>query len=155
MKKIKKGDKFWCIQDFLSPGGVVIFKKGNVYESLSDYTLCSTVNKDHPIQHLLGDAFKRFFKKDKREPIAINGTNIGGWITTGTTELLRVDSNGNIKDSIVESVIKKFQDRSRVGIKKYGTTLDRNDLDTSAWITHISEELMDALLYLERLKKEI
>jgi hypothetical protein len=32
------------------------------------------------------------------------------------------------KDSIVESVVRKFQDRSAVGIKKYGVTLDRTDL---------------------------
>ncbi len=33
-----------------------------------------------------------------------------------------------MKDSIVESVIKQFKDRSTVGIEKYGTTLDRTDL---------------------------
>ena len=33
-----------------------------------------------------------------------------------------------IKDFIVESVIDQFKDRSNVGIKKYGVTLDREDL---------------------------
>ena len=58
-----------------------------------------------------------------------------------------------IKDSVVKSVINKFKQRSEVGIKKYGTTMDRDDLTRDEWITHISEELMDALIYLEKLKR--
>lgn len=57
-------------------------------------------------------------------------------------------------DSIVETVINKFKQRSEAGIKKYNTTLDRNDLSTLEWLTHLQEELMDATLYIERLKKE-
>lgn len=58
------------------------------------------------------------------------------------------------KDSIVETVINKFKQRSEAGIKKYNTTLDRNDLSTLEWLTHLQEEMMDATLYIERLKKE-
>jgi hypothetical protein len=58
-----------------------------------------------------------------------------------------------VQDSVVQSVINKFKQRSEVGIKKYGTTMDRDDLTRDEWITHISEELMDALLYLEKLKR--
>jgi hypothetical protein len=58
-----------------------------------------------------------------------------------------------VKDSVVQSVINKFKQRSEVGIKKYGTTMDRDDLTRDEWIAHISEELMDALLYLEKLKR--
>ena len=57
-------------------------------------------------------------------------------------------------DSIVQAVIRKFQERSELGQKKYGTTLDRTDLKPLDWIQHAQEELMDAILYLERLKKE-
>jgi hypothetical protein len=56
-------------------------------------------------------------------------------------------------DSIVAAVIKKFTDRSELGIKKYGVTLDRTDLKTADWIQHTQEELMDAILYLEKLKQ--
>jgi hypothetical protein len=58
-------------------------------------------------------------------------------------------------DSIVESVINKFKSRSDVGIKKYNKTLDRKDLDKLEWLTHLQEELMDATLYIEKLKKEL
>ena len=59
------------------------------------------------------------------------------------------------KDSIVAAVIAKFQQRSALGIAKYGTTLDRKDLTTSDWIQHAQEELMDGILYLEKLKQEL
>ncbi len=59
-----------------------------------------------------------------------------------------------MKDSIVESLLKKYKDRSEVGIKKYGTTLDREDLNTLDWLKHLQEELMDASLYIEKLLKD-
>jgi hypothetical protein len=58
-------------------------------------------------------------------------------------------------DSIVQAVIRKFQERSELGIKKYGVTLDRTDLKPLDWIQHAQDELMDGILYLERLKKEL
>lgn len=58
-----------------------------------------------------------------------------------------------MEDSIVASVIKMFAKRSEVGIKKYGVTLDRTDLSVLDWITHAQEELMDGILYLEKLKQ--
>jgi hypothetical protein len=56
-------------------------------------------------------------------------------------------------DSIVQTVIEKFKMRSELGKKKYGQTLDRNDLSVVEWITHAQEEHMDAILYLEKLKQ--
>ena len=56
-------------------------------------------------------------------------------------------------DSIVTSVINKFQERAELGQRKYGTTLDRTDLKTQDWINHAQEELMDGILYLEKLKQ--
>lgn len=62
---------------------------------------------------------------------------------------------GNSGDSIVDSVIQKFLQRSAIGKEKYGVTLDRTDLSVKDWIQHAQEELMDGILYLEKLKKEI
>ena len=58
-------------------------------------------------------------------------------------------------DSVVQAVIKKFLERSELGQKKYGTTLDRTDLKPHDWIQHAQEELMDGILYLEKLKQII
>jgi len=60
-----------------------------------------------------------------------------------------------MKDTIVESVIKQFKDRSEIGIAKYGVTLNREDLSTLQWLQHAQEEAMDFCLYLERLKQEL
>lgn len=58
-------------------------------------------------------------------------------------------------DSVVTAVIQKFMARAKLGKEKYGTDLDRKDLAVSDWITHAQEELMDGILYLEKLKQEI
>jgi len=54
-------------------------------------------------------------------------------------------------DKIVHQLIIKYLQRSYEGQKKYGTTLDRNDLVLRDWMKHLQEELMDASLYLEKL----
>jgi hypothetical protein len=59
------------------------------------------------------------------------------------------------EDSVVQAVIKKFLERSELGKKKYGVTLDRTDLAPLDWIQHAQEELMDGILYLEKLKKMV
>jgi len=54
------------------------------------------------------------------------------------------------KDSIVESVKKQFSERSSKGQETYGTTLEENDKDD--FLQHLKEELMDAVLYIEKLQ---
>jgi histidinol dehydrogenase len=58
-------------------------------------------------------------------------------------------------DSIVEEVVNKIKSRSDIGIKKYGKTLDREDMTTIEWIDAAIEEQMDNILYLTRLKKDL
>jgi hypothetical protein len=55
-------------------------------------------------------------------------------------------------DKIVQQVIDKFNQRSEIGIKKYGTTLYENDKDD--YLNHLQEELMDAVLYIQKLKHD-
>jgi hypothetical protein len=59
------------------------------------------------------------------------------------------------RDPVVQSVVNKFVDRSDVGFAKYGKTLRDDSSDVFAWLNHLQEELMDATLYLQRLKEEI
>jgi hypothetical protein len=61
----------------------------------------------------------------------------------------------NTTDTIVSSVIHKFLSRAEFGKRKYGKTLDRDDLSILEWIQHAQEEHMDAILYLEKLKTEV
>ena len=60
-----------------------------------------------------------------------------------------------MKDSIVESVVNQFKQRSQIGINKYGVTLDRNDLSLIEWLEHTKQEQMDSVLYLEKAIKEL
>jgi hypothetical protein len=71
-----------------------------------------------------------------------------------TNELIIKDTLPR-EDSIVAAVIEKFKQRSTLGIAKYGVTLDRSDLSIQDWIQHAQEELMDGILYLEKLKSQV
>jgi hypothetical protein len=66
-----------------------------------------------------------------------------------------MNTNLEQADSVVKSVVQKFLQRSALGKEKYGTDLDRKDLSTLEWINHAQEELMDGILYLEKLKQEL
>lgn len=60
-------------------------------------------------------------------------------------------------DTIVQDVIKKIDQRSEVGMKKYGKAMIEEvmngEKDLHAFMTDVQEELMDALLYLESAKR--
>jgi succinate dehydrogenase flavin-adding protein (antitoxin of CptAB toxin-antitoxin module) len=62
------------------------------------------------------------------------------------------DRERDRQDKYVQSVKEKFEQRSQTGIRKYNTTLEREDLDFLDWLNHLQEELMDATLYIEKLK---
>jgi hypothetical protein len=62
------------------------------------------------------------------------------------------DRERDRQDSYVQSVKEKFEQRSQTGIRKYNTTLERDDLNFLDWLNHLQEELMDATLYIEKLK---
>lgn len=53
-------------------------------------------------------------------------------------------------DKVVESVRQDLLQRSQTGIKKYGVTLDRNDLSLKEWLQHTYEECLDQANYLKK-----
>ena len=71
---------------------------------------------------------------------------------TDTQCLKQLEIMNKPKDVIIERVIQKFKNRSEVGFKKYGVTLKDDDLPLDMWLTHIQEELMDAVNYIEKVK---
>ena len=58
-------------------------------------------------------------------------------------------------DPNVKDVSDLLKSRMDVGFKKYGTTTERTDIDLLGWLQHFQEELLDAAVYIERLKKEV
>ena len=57
------------------------------------------------------------------------------------------------RDPVVERVVDKFVSRSDVGFAKYGVTLEDDKSNIFQWVNHLQEELMDAVLYLQKLKE--
>jgi hypothetical protein len=65
-----------------------------------------------------------------------------------------IKTESNMEDKIVQTVIEAYKERSKVGIEKYGKTMEREDLSALDWLQHLQEELMDATLYIESLKRK-
>ena len=61
------------------------------------------------------------------------------------------------KDAIVQAVLKKMDERSLIGQKKYGATMmeeiEGQEKDLNRFLIDVQEELMDALLYIEAAKR--
>jgi|TARA_R110000787_G_scaffold72331_2_gene161322 hypothetical protein len=68
------------------------------------------------------------------------------WSTNST---INIDS----EDGIVQDVKDLYEQRSQVGIKKYNTTLEESAEGLEAFLIHLQQELMDATLYIEKLKQ--
>jgi len=58
-------------------------------------------------------------------------------------------------DKNVENVVTQLRAREQQGMRKYGVNTERTDLSTLEWLQHLQEELMDASVYIEKLKSNI
>jgi hypothetical protein len=56
---------------------------------------------------------------------------------------------------IEEQVIDFLRTRAETGKRKYGVTMEREDLSFLEWLQHLQEELLDAAVYVEKLKEEV
>ena len=57
-------------------------------------------------------------------------------------------------DAITDAVVVQLRTRAEKGKEKYGTTMERDDLTLMEWLQHLQEELMDAVVYIEKIKGE-
>ena len=92
----------------------------------------------------MGDSIKKYFENESKKDY--NEWMEHQW-TKNSTHLL--DS----KDGVVQDVKDLYEQRSQVGIKKYGTTLEDSKESLEAFLVHLQQELMDATLYIEKLKQ--
>lgn len=53
---------------------------------------------------------------------------------------------------VEDEVCEKIQARSEVGKAKYGVTMERDDLTHDEWLEHLQHEMMDAVIYIQRLR---
>jgi len=132
-------EQFKCIKDYFMSEGYWAYKEGQIYtitehlKAKGWFILPSLIDKTHQMK--FDDEFNEHF-----EPY---------------TPPLTDGSPQPNNDTVVESVIDSFKKRSNEGFKKYGTNLDRKDLSALEWLKHLQEELQDAILYAERLKKDL
>tara|TARA_R110002153_G_scaffold86830_2_gene215325 strand:+ start:2535 stop:2825 length:291 start_codon:yes stop_codon:yes gene_type:complete len=92
----------------------------------------------------MSDSIKRYFENENKEDY--NEWMEHQW-TKNSTHLL------NSKDGVVQDIKDLYEQRSQVGIKKYNTTLEDSKESLEAFLVHLQEELMDATLYIEKLKQ--
>ena len=88
----------------------------------------------------MSDSIKKYFETER---------DYSDWMEqrwTKTTTMVNTDR-------VVQDVKDLYEQRSQVGIKKYGTTLEDSKESLEAFLVHLQEELMDATLYIEKLKK--
>lgn len=89
----------------------------------------------------MGDSIKKYFETER---------DYSDWMEQRWTK----NTTADVKtDSVVESVISRFKERSTVGIDKYNTTLEDSTESFKAFLNHAQEEAMDFCLYLEKLKQ--
>tara|TARA_R110000787_G_scaffold39478_1_gene98889 strand:+ start:846 stop:1136 length:291 start_codon:yes stop_codon:yes gene_type:complete len=91
----------------------------------------------------MSDSIKKYFENENKK-------DYKDWLEYQWTK----NTTADIKtDSVVESVISRFKERSAVGIDKYNTTLEDSTESFKAFLNHAQEEAMDFCLYLEKLKQ--
>jgi|TARA_R110000787_G_scaffold62_3_gene187 hypothetical protein len=92
----------------------------------------------------MSDSVTRFFEDEDKK-------DYNDWMEYQWTKTSTIETKS--KDGIVQDVKDLYEKRSEVGIKKYNTTLEDSKDGLNTFLIHLQEELMDATLYIEKLKK--
>ena len=130
MREIKIGDKYLCDSDEWSD-----FTKGNIYE-VDELRINGLLFIDD--NKNLNYVHKDDLRTDFKDLQQLNDIKVN-------CEIVKPKN-----DSIVSSVMFQLAQRSILGQQKYGTTLQENNNDD--FLQHLKEELMDAILYIEKLQ---
>jgi hypothetical protein len=145
--------EYLCIKDYVMDDGTLAYRKGLIYTTNGKldkdgyFKMPSIFDETHRMD-TSGDFYEHFLDIAKERNKTLerfkNYKEESEWnIISPTT------------DSIVNSVVQSFIERSNVGFKKYGTNLDRKDLSVLEWINHFQQELQDGILYAEKLKSYV
>ena len=132
MREIKIGDKYLCKTTSYSRN---YFTKGNIYEVkiINNETVILLTDSGLAYSLDLNSLNRDFTDLQQVNDIKVN------------YEIVKPKN-----DSIVSSVMFQLAQRSITGQQKYGTTLQENNNDD--FLQHLKEELMDAILYIEKLQ---
>ena len=98
----------------------------------------------------MSDSVKKYIEKMERDNNLYDEFINSQWSMNATRPIEKIS-----QDLIVQEVKDLYDTRSEVGINKYNTTLE-NSLDgLETFLEHLQEELMDATLYIQKLKQII
>ena len=92
----------------------------------------------------MSDSVTKYFERENED--IYNEFMAAQWASNST---INIDS----KDGVVQDVKNLYDQRSEVGIDKYQTTLEDSTEGLEAFLIHLQQELMDATLYIEKLKR--
>lgn len=126
-----------------------------------DYYVHAANERERVINELLGILDDKDFVRAVNTEMAI----MHGFIDYGTPQPQVPGPAPFIKEPIraqpasvcsaTASVIRELEQRSAVGLKKYGVSVgDRKDLTLSQWLKHLQEELLDGAVYIEKVRAE-
>lgn len=68
---------------------------------------------------------------------------------------MATNSNSPLGNEVLTRVMQLLYKQTEKGVAKYGHAVDADNLTNLEWLTHAQEELIDALVYLECLKKKL
>ena len=107
--------------------------------------ICGEPNSNY--SEIIIKSFKKF---KSRKPILLIGSHN---LMLSQLKKMKIKT----EDKIVQAVLRKMDERSLVGQKKYGATMmqeiKNQDKDLNRFLVDVQEELMDALLYIEAAKR--
>jgi hypothetical protein len=59
------------------------------------------------------------------------------------------------EDPVVETILQRIHQRAKKGMTDYGISMEKDVRPVRTWIDEAQTELMDAVLYLEKLKRTL
>lgn len=98
----------------------------------------------------MSDSVKKYIEKMERDNDLYDEFVNSQWAMNSTIPIEKTS-----QDLIVQEVKDLYDARSEVGINKYNTTLEDSLDGLETFLEHLQEELMDATLYIQKLKQII
>ncbi len=98
----------------------------------------------------MSDSVKNYIEKMEKDNNLYDEFMNSQWAMNSTIPI-----ENTSQDLIVQEVKDLYDSRSEVGINKYNTTLEDSLDGLETFLEHLQEELMDATLYIQKLKQII
>lgn len=136
-----QSDQFGEAETYVQCGAI-----GQITGLINDGNQCEVKfsDEDHLVRDICDHCW--FVYEDRLSLVAKNHSpGVGNMVRPSPAE----------DGSTTERLVDQIRSRHHAGLKKYGVTVDRNDLESLQWVQHFREELLDALAYLQRIEDKL